>query len=197
MAAISLASSSLTLTRSASLIDRSTPAHSLASSQQGSRGIAVSVAVRRMGQSGSRARVAVAASRGEEVKAVQVDKAELRKRLSQQEYHVTQEKGTERAFTGKYWDDKRKGTYHCICCDTPLFSSSTKFDSGTGWPSFYDQIASNVKQETDWSIPFMPRVEVLCAACNAHLGHVFPDGPPPTRQRYCINSASLRLDTSA
>ena len=123
--------------------------------------------------------------------------AELRDRLDPLQWQVTQEAGTERAFTGAYWDCHDDGMYRCVVCEAPLFESGTKFDSGTGWPSFTRPVDGGAVEERSDRSHGMTRTEVVCASCGAHLGHVFPDGPPETGLRYCMNSASLHLEPEA
>jgi peptide-methionine (R)-S-oxide reductase len=117
--------------------------------------------------------------------------AEWRQQLTPAQYHITREHGTERSFSGPYWNEKRAGTYACVCCGAPLFSSETKFESGTGWPSFWATLDQGAVAEHDDRSWFMRRTEVRCAQCDAHLGHVFPDGPKPTGLRYCMNGTAL------
>lgn len=114
--------------------------------------------------------------------------------LTAEQFHICREKGTERAFTGEYWNCHEKGVYHCRCCGASLFSSDSKFDSGSGWPSFYQPLTGDVIGENRDHSHGMIRTEIVCRHCDAHLGHVFPDGPQPTGLRYCVNSASLKLE---
>ena len=128
---------------------------------------------------------------------ITLDKEALREKLSALEYNVCLNQGTEPPFQNEYWDNKVEGTYSCKCCNTPLFSSEAKFDSGTGWPSYFKALSDDLIEELKDESHGMVRIEVRCGACGSHLGHVFPDGPSPTYQRYCINSASLNFEPKA
>jgi len=128
------------------------------------------------------------------IKRIEKSEDEWREQLTAEQFRVARQAGTERAFTGAYWNHKEAGTYKCACCGTPLFASDTKFDSGTGWPSYWQAFSPDAVAERVDNSHGMRRTEVVCAACDAHLGHVFPDGPPPTGQRYCINSVSLDFE---
>lgn len=124
---------------------------------------------------------------------IEKSEAEWKSQLTEEQYRITREAGTERAFTGKYYDSKENGIYHCVCCNEPLFSSEEKYDSGSGWPSFWQPADGRQLEEVTDSGHGMARVEVRCPACGAHLGHVFTDGPAPTGLRYCINSAAIHF----
>jgi len=128
---------------------------------------------------------------------VEKSDADWRQQLTPEQYNVTRQSGTERAFTGANWDEKAAGIYQCVCCDSPLFRSETKFDSGTGWPSFYAPIEKSAVDEHVDKGFFTTRTEIKCATCDAHLGHVFPDGPKPTGLRYCMNGTAMKITKDA
>ncbi len=136
----------------------------------------------------------MAQNRKVETERVSKSEAEWREQLTPQQYHVTREKGTERAFSGQYWNHQADGIYHCVACGQPLFSSRTKFESGSGWPSFHSPVAGERVDSVEDDSHGMIRTEVLCSRCDAHLGHIFKDGPRPTGLRYCINSVSLKFE---
>jgi len=126
-------------------------------------------------------------------RAIMKSDADWRKQLTAEQFYITRQGGTERAFNGHYWECKAEGIYYCICCDAPLFHSNAKYDSGTGWPSFFQPIDDEAVEERTDNTLGMRRIEILCKKCGAHLGHVFPDGPQPTGQRYCMNGTALSL----